>query len=85
MNYIVSQQAIADIEAALLSSDAKDINRAREWIKQIRAICASEPSLLTPSVISQLWAQECPSIQNFAQALLLISREDLAGHDGLRR
>lgn len=71
MNYIVSQQAIADIEAALLSGDAKDVTRAREWIKQIRGICACEPSSLTPSVISQLWQQECPSIQNFAQTLLL--------------
>jgi hypothetical protein len=72
MNYIISAQTLREIESALLSRDPKEIARAREWISQIRACSALERiSDISPMTISTLWAQEAPSIQNFAQSLLL--------------
>lgn len=72
MNYVVSTQALRDIDAALVSGDSKEVARAREWIEQIRANLAVVPvNAISPLTISNLWAQEAPSIQNFAQTLLL--------------
>lgn len=72
MNFLIHDQALREIDAALQSGNPKDIARAREWIDQIRAGGALEPvDDILPMTISTLWAQEAPSIQNFAQSLLL--------------
>lgn len=69
MNYLISKQFLNLIDTALQTNNSKDIDKAKEAIKQTIELNRIETDI-DPITISKLWEQECPSILNFATTLL---------------
>lgn len=69
MNHIISNQFLDKIEKAIKNPNKKDTLEALEILDQVRDT-GKIHSNLDPIEIGNLWKQECPSIMNFAQALL---------------
>ena len=69
MNYLISSQFLGLIEEALKTKNPKDVEKAIQTVNQVRELGKVEVPLNAIEV-SKIWEQECPSILNFAEALL---------------
>lgn len=70
MNYLISSQFLSLIETALKSKQTKDIEKAIQAIEQTREL-GKQCVEFNAIEVSKIWEQECPSILNFAETLLL--------------
>lgn len=70
MNYMISTQFLNLIEEALKTKNPKDIEKASQVLSQVRELGLIGVQF-NPIEVSKIWEQECPSIMNFAETLLL--------------